>query len=141
MPVNVVLSGRKLPHVARDYGSAMRRTRFLAIVIATIGLLSTTLALFPVRASDPPSHDLIVPSKAGQTVSVSWTGTIPPGTSPQNSCSSSPSPNDPHDINLAVPDGLYQGLVANFEFKITWDPVTPDETTSDEVLTVLDPNG
>src|SRR4051794_20008174 len=120
----------------------MRRTvRLLWSVIGIVGLTATTVATFPARASDPPSDSLVVPGTPGQSVQVTWHGTIPPGTNPTSDCNGGTSPTDDHDTTIQVPIGLYQFVTADFTFAITWTPASPDPQTSDEILTVTDPNG
>ncbi|TMM18284.1 MAG: hypothetical protein E6F97_12485, partial [Actinobacteria bacterium] len=111
----------------------------LAAAFAAAVLLVTTGS---VGASTPPTGSVTVPSTAGQTVSDSWTGTIPPGTNPTSDCSGLPSTSvDEHDIQVTVPTGVYSTLNAQFTFSITWTPGTPTEDTADEILTVIGPNG
>src|SRR5947209_2064599 len=120
----------------------MRRwIRLLWASIGVVGLTATTLAAWPVRASDPPSHSLVVPDTPGQTVQVTWTGTIPPGTNPTSDCNGGTSPTDDHNVTIEVPAGLYQGLTAKFRFAITWKPSSGTENTNDEILTVVNSKG
>lgn len=97
--------------------------------------VAAALACFslPVLASDPPSHDLAVPTTAGQTVTVEWTGTVPPGTPgvATNSCTSGVL-EDHHLVNLTVPDGAYTNVQVTAGFHIEWD-----DGGQDLVLTVL----
>jgi hypothetical protein len=93
------------------------------------------LACFPlpVLASEPPSHDLTVPTAVGETVTVEWTGTAPPGApgAATNSCTSGVL-EDHHLINLMVPDGAYDSVQVAARFHIEWD-----DGGQDLVLTVL----
>ena len=83
------------------------------------------------------------PSTVGQSATVSWTGTIPPGSHGTSDCATvSGDPTvDHHGIELTVPAGIYSSVTASFSFSITWTPGTPTEDTADEVLTLLDPSG
>src|SRR3954453_17101747 len=100
----------------------MRRTRtVLGAIIGVLGLTGTTMALLPAKASTPASHDVVVPTVPGQTVQVTWTGTIPPGSNPTNSCLAGAT-SDTHTVNVQVPPNLYQSLAATFSFKISWAP-------------------
>jgi hypothetical protein len=107
---------------------------------AFVGAIAIGVAAGLAGASNPPDHSVTVPATVGQTVTVSWTGTIPPGAAP-NSCALIPAPlTDSHLVNVSVPAGLYDTIDAQFTFQISWTPVA-DLSTSDEVLTVLDPDG
>lgn len=119
----------------------MRPYRWIAIVgliaMAAFGVVN----LSRTEASDPPSQDVTIPTEPGQTVTVTWTGTIPPGTNPSSGCELDPSgaTEDVHTIALDVPEGAYQQIVADVTFSITWTPPSGDENTADEILTVAAP--
>jgi hypothetical protein len=87
----------------------------------------------PALASDPLSHDLTVPTTLGQTTTVEWTGSVPPGASgaATNSCTSGVLEDD-HLINLTVPGGAYAGVQVTAAFHIEWD-----DGGQDLILTVL----
>jgi hypothetical protein len=109
-----------------------------AALVAAILLISTG----SVGASTPQSGSVTVPSTPGQSVSDTWTGTIPSGANPTSDCSGLPSTSvDEHDIQVTVPAGIYSTLNAQFSFSITWTPGTPTEDTADQVLTVIGPDG
>jgi hypothetical protein len=111
-------------------------TKFIVVILACLGL-SVGVA----GASVPASHTVTVPSAAGQTVTITWSGTIPASAGPTNSCTPLPAAlTDPHDVTVNVPAGLYNTVTAQFTFQITWTPVV-NINTSDEILTVLDPDG
>ena len=55
-----------------------------AAVVAT--LLGTFAVARPATASDPATSAITVPSVPGQTVTVTWTGTIPPLTNGTSDC-------------------------------------------------------
>jgi hypothetical protein len=79
-----------------------------------------------------------VPSTIGQTVSVTWTGTIPPLTNASSNCTAladTPAA-DTHTSTINVPAGVYNSVSAQFAFKITWTPVV-NSNASDEILTVV----
>ena len=96
---------------------------------------ATTLACIslPAAASDPPSHDLAIPTALGQNITVEWTGMVPPGApgAATNTCTSGIL-EDNHIINLSVPDGAYDGVQVTAGFHIEWD-----DGGQDLVLTVL----
>src|SRR2546421_12666592 len=101
----------------------MRRTiRLLWATIGVVGLTATTLATWPVRASDPPSHSLVVPDTPGQTVQVTWTGTIPPGTNPTSDCNGGAAPTHHHNHPIQGPAGPYPGLTAKVPVAIPREP-------------------
>jgi hypothetical protein len=87
----------------------------------------------PALASEPPSGDLAVPTTAGETVTVEWTGSVPPGApgAATNSCTSGVL-EDHHVINLTVPDGAYANVQVTAAFHVEWD-----DGGQDLVLTVL----
>ncbi|HKH46802.1 MAG TPA: fibronectin type III domain-containing protein [Thermoanaerobaculia bacterium] len=87
----------------------------------------------PVLASNPTSHDLTVPTAVGETVTVEWTGTVPPGApgAATNSCTSQVL-EDHHLINLRVPGTAYDGVQVTAGFHIEWD-----DGGQDLILTVL----
>jgi hypothetical protein len=104
-------------------------------------LASLALAVGLAAASSPPSSTITVPSTIGQTVSVTWTGTIPAAANPTSDCSTVPAAlADEHQSTVSVPAGVYNSLDAQFTFSISWTPVA-DASTSDEILTVVDPDG
>jgi hypothetical protein len=94
-------------------------------------------------ASTPPTDSITVPSTAGQTVTVTWTGTIPPFVDQDSDCAmyAGTALVDQHVSSVIVPAGVYSAVDAVFTFKISWNPVSGSEPASDEILTVLDPSG
>ena len=95
-------------------------------------------------ASTPPTDSITVPSTPGQTVSVTWTGTIPVLNNNTSDCSAPFAGTplvDQHVSTVIVPAGVYNNLDAYFKFKISWIPSTGQETTNDEILTILNPDG
>jgi ABC-type glycerol-3-phosphate transport system substrate-binding protein len=72
-----------------------------AAVFAAAGVLGGAAAI---RASDPSEQSASVPA-AGQTTTITWTGTIPAGAHPTSDCSSlGDEPTvDHHAIHLSVP--------------------------------------
>lgn len=113
----------------------MRKLALLALTA-----LTASLAPAPALASNPPAQQVTVPSTAGGTATITWTGTIPPGVNPASDCDSGLSPEDHHTVDISVPAGLYDTLSANATFSIAWTPSSGDEVTSDEILTVYGPD-
>src|SRR5437588_660952 len=111
-------------------------TAALCLIGASLGWLSF--------ASTPPTDSITVPSTAGQTVSVTWTGTIPVLNNNTSDCSAPFAGTplvDQHVSTVVVPAGVYNTVDAYFKFKISWIPSTGQETTNDEILTILNPDG
>jgi hypothetical protein len=108
-------------------------------VLVSFSLCSVAALLVMLSfASMPPADSITVPTTIGQTVSVTWTGTIPPLTNASSDCSllvDTPAA-DTHTTTINVLPGTYDSVSARFVFKITWTPVA-NNTTSDEVLTVV----
>ena len=122
-----------------------KRRRFLVVAIccAILG----TAAIMPitrsgllgiVNASDPATSNTTVPSTAGQTITVTWAGSIPPLTNATSDCAAlADTPTvDQHVSTVNVPNGLYNAINAKFTFTISWP--NPD---NDEILTVIKPDG
>ena len=108
---------------------------FAALLLCSIGAL---FAMFSF-ASTPPSSNITVPSSSGQTVTVTWTGSIPVlvnGTSDCANLADTPVV-DQHLPTITVPAGVYNTLNAKFTFNISWD----ENSGNDEILTVLKPDG
>jgi hypothetical protein len=95
------------------------------------------LAMFSF-ASTPPTSSITVPSTAGQTVSVTWSGTIPALVNASSDCAhlADTPVVDQHLPTINVPAGVYSNVNAKFTFTITWEP-----DGNDEILTVLNPDG
>jgi hypothetical protein len=91
-------------------------------------------------AATPDNQSVTVPTSTGQTRTVGWTGQIVPGTNPTSDCNGGTSTADVEHITINAP-ASYQNVSATFTFSIHWTPASPDETTSDEILTVVGPNG
>ncbi len=111
----------------------MRRNAVMTAVV--IALIAAAIAV-PSGASTPESSRITVPTKLGETRTVTWKGTISPGVNPTSSCPSPSSPSDEHTIKVRVPDGAYDSkrLFTRATFKIVWD-----NADNDEILTVLGP--
>lgn len=108
---------------------------FAAFSLCSIGALLAMLSF----ASDPPTNSITVPSTTGQTVTVIWTGEIPPLVNGASDCTNlADTPVvDQHLPTVTVPAGIYNTLNAKFTFNITWDGAAGN----DEILTVLKPDG
>ena len=112
----------------------MRRS-ILAAVAATA--LASITPLVSSEAANPASQSVTVPTTAGSTRTVTWSGTIPAGANPTSDCAGLPDQTkDIENITINVPTGTYNNLTATFAFSISWNPVVVEDT-SDEILTVV----
>jgi hypothetical protein len=107
---------------------------------AALGLCGLAALLAMVSfASAPPTSTITVPTEVGKSVTVTWTGTIPPlvnGTSDCKNLADTPAA-DQHMPTIVVPDGAYDHVSAKFTFNIQWDGAAGN----DEILTVVNPDG
>src|SRR5690349_3588826 len=104
----------------------------LALGVAGLVLLPATGA-----AATPT---VTVPSQAGQTRTVTWSGTIPPsgaGTATSDCNGRDPSEVDEHDIRIVAPSGGYRSVAMTATFSIHWAQA---DNIHDEVLTVVNKN-
>jgi hypothetical protein len=106
----------------------------LAFSLCSVGTLLVMLSF----ASSPPADNVTVPSTIGQTVTKTWTGTIPVLTNASSDCTvlADSAVADTHTSTIIVPAGVYNTVSAQFTFNIAWTPVT-NINTSDEILTVV----
>ncbi len=107
---------------------------FATLLLCSAGAL---LAMFSF-ASSPPTNNITVPSTAGATTSVSWSGMIPALVNPASDCTNLADTQfvDQHLPTITVPAGIYNNVNAKFTFTITWE-----DDGNDEILTVLNPDG
>jgi hypothetical protein len=111
---------------------------------ATVALPIAAAAAFGVGAlhggaATPSTQNVTVPGKAGQTVTLTWNGTIPVVSAhPTNTCNGAGVGSDDADFVVALPRKGYDKFDATFTFTITWTPSNPTgaEDVNDEVLTV-----
>jgi hypothetical protein len=107
--------------------------------LPTLGLLAALVAALmsgSAAGSTPPASTVTVPTTAGQ-ITDTWTGTIMPGANATSDCSAPfDLVSDLHEVTINVPPGTYDTIDAQFRFTITWT-----DAGSDEILTVVDPNG
>src|SRR2546430_12890908 len=102
---------------------------FGAFVLCSIG---ASLGIFS-WASTPAADSITVPSTIGQTVMVTWTGTIPPLVNATSNCTTfvDTAAADTHTTTINVPANIYNTLSAQFVFNISWPPVA-DPSASDD---------
>ena len=103
-------------------------------------LLAASVSLAPtVFASVPSSHSVTVPTTPGETVTVEWTGTTPPGVNPASACTLPGGVGeDRHSLDIGVPAGAYDAVDVTAEFSIRWNAGTNVvvATDPDLILTV-----
>jgi hypothetical protein len=90
-------------------------------------------------AATPATQSVAVPSKAGQTATYTWTGTIPAASPhPTNDCNGAGVGEDDEAFTVTVPRKGYDKFDAVFTWQISWTPSNPTgaEDLNDEVLTV-----
>src|SRR5258705_9902494 len=108
------------------------------ILAAVTGTITRLSGVGTAEASNPGTSMVTVPSTGGQTVTVTWTGTIPPLTNATSDCTTfADTPTVDQQLSTVnVPAGTYSLVSAQFRFKITWAPVI-SANASDEILTVV----
>src|SRR5436305_11959960 len=112
------------------------RAAVLALAVLALATLTIVLVARPSRGSTPPSHTVTAPAPGQPPVTVTWTGTIAPQSTPTSDCNDSVNP-DEHAIALAIP-ALPAGSVVQASFQISWQTAS---TTSDQILTVDSDSG
>jgi hypothetical protein len=122
------------------------RGRMARAVIAAVAVAFAAAAVGALHggAATPGTQSVTVPTKAGKTVNVTWTGTIPAASPhPTSDCNGAGVGNDDEGITVAIPRKGYDRFDAVFTFAITWTPSNPtgQETLNDEVLTVNSADG
>jgi hypothetical protein len=81
------------------------------------------------------ADQVTVPSTPGQTVSVTWTGTVLPGANPGSDCSGTALSTDPHIVNILVPPGTYSAVSVLATATITYSGA------ADLIVTIVRPDG
>jgi hypothetical protein len=130
-----------MPRFPRPGGRAALRAAIAAVAAAVVAV---ALGAMHGGAATPATQSVTVPSKAGQTVSVAWTGTIPAASPhPTSDCNGAGVGNDDEGIAVTIPRKGYDKFDATFTFSINWTPSNPtgQETLNDEVLTVNSADG
>src|SRR5437879_1920156 len=88
-------------------------------VLVVFSLFSVAALLaFLSWAADPPTRTITVPSTVGQTVSVTWMGTIPPLANASSDCTALADLPlaDTETATINVPPGTYDTVTAHFTF-------------------------
>ena len=115
-----------------------------ALALAVAALATAALGALHGGAATPTTQGVTVPAKIGQSVSVSWTGTIPVASAhPTNDCNAAGVGSDQADVAVTIPRKGYDRFDAVFTFQIAWTPSNPtgQETLNDEILTVNSSSG
>src|SRR4051812_43656496 len=115
----------------------------VAFVLVLAALAAVGAGAVHGGAATPSTQSIAVPSKAGQTATATWSGTIPPASAhPTNSCNGAGVQADDEGLALTIPRKGYDRFDATFTFQISWTPSNPtgDEQLNDEVLTVNSPD-
>src|SRR2546423_6517315 len=115
--------------------------RRCAVALSGAVLVATGLSLPYAEGSTPANSNLTVPTTPGQSVSVTYTGTIPAASVNPNECATEGGTTaDAHTVTITAPPGGYKTVNAVFLVSIKWTP-NVNEATSDEILTLEAPNG
>src|SRR5436189_4048352 len=100
-------------------GTGVRGGRGLRVLVV-IGMLGAMVGVGTSQASTPPSGTVTVPTAAGQTVTDTWSGTMPAGSNATSDCSLyADSPlSDQHSVTVNVSAGAYGQVVASFTLNV-----------------------
>src|SRR3954451_19182783 len=120
-------------------GSVVR----VVLVLVLAALAAVGVGAVHGGAATPSMQSIVVPSKAGQSATVTWTGTIPAVSAhPRNSCNGPGVQVEDEGLGVTITRKGYDRFDATFTFEISWTPSNPtaDEQLNDEVLTVNSPD-
>src|SRR4051812_14333171 len=111
------------------------RTRRLGAV-GTAAVLSTVLTVAFYTGSSSAADQVTVPTTVGQTVTVSWQGTVLPGANTSSECGQATDVGaDTHAIDVAVPAGAYDSVSVQGTASIAF------QGSNDLIVTVVLPDG
>ncbi|MGH9051276.1 MAG: hypothetical protein ACRDY4_16215 [Acidimicrobiia bacterium] len=103
------------------------------------GLVSVFVASAGLAVVAPSSHaqeEVTVPTTPGETVTVTWEGTVLPGANPTSECGlPTDAGADTHDVELAVPAGAYDQVAVVATATISY------EGPNDLIVTIRRPDG
>jgi hypothetical protein len=109
-----------------------RRQGVVGLAVLVAALL--TVVLYP--GSSAAQDQVTVPTTAGQTVTVTWQGTVLPGANASSECGQDTDLGaDTHAIDIAVPAGTYDQVSVQGSVAIKFDG------PNDLILTVVMPDG
>ena len=106
----------------------MNRRRSLVLV----PIVALVLIVVP---SSQAADQLTVPTTIGQTVQVTWQGSVLPGANPTSDCSGTAISTDTHDVSIVVPTGAYTTVSVQASATVTFTG------QADMIVTVVAPNG
>lgn len=96
-----------------------------AVVLAVVALAPVSLA----------QDQVTVPTTVGQTVTVTWEGTVLPGANPSSDCSGTAVSPDVHEVEISVPAGTYDQVAVLATATISYSG------NNDLIVTVVFPDG
>jgi hypothetical protein len=106
----------------------------LARRLIPILVLASALVIVIVPGS-LAADQVTVPATQGETVTVTWTGTVLPGANPGSDCSGAALGADVHDVNIQVPAGTYSNVSVLVIATVSFDGPT------DLIVTIVRPDG
>ncbi len=109
---------------------SVRRLALSALVVA-LALVTAATLTNKSHAQEP----LTVPTTVGQTVTVTWQGTVLPGANATSECGQLDVGADTHTLDLAVPAGAYELVSVDATATISYDG------PNDLIATVVFPDG
>ncbi|MGH3645910.1 MAG: sialidase family protein [Micromonosporaceae bacterium] len=99
------------------------------IILVTGGIVGVAS---PAQAQEP----VTVPTTPGETVTVTWEGTVLPGANPSSECGQPTDVGaDSHEIDLVVPDGTYDQVTVLATATVSYDG------PNDLIVTIIRPDG
>jgi hypothetical protein len=104
-----------------------RRLLVLGAVIALVAIIGV-----PTLAG---ADQMTVPTTVGQSVTLTWQGTVLPGANPTSDCSGTALSADSHDVDIAVPSGAYTSVSVLATATVVFTG------TTDMIVTVVFPDG
>jgi hypothetical protein len=107
----------------------MRGRRF-ALVSIVSALAATVLA-----PASLAQEQVTVPTTPGETVTVSWEGTVLPGVNPSSECGTTDVGADTHAVDLVVPAGTYDQVTVLMTATVSYDG------PNDLIVTIALPDG
>jgi hypothetical protein len=111
---------------------ALRRTG----LIESAALLSALLTIFLYTGASAAQDQVTVPTAVGQTVTVSWQGTVLPGANASSECGQATDVGaDAHAIDIAVPAGTYDSISVQGTASVAY------QGSNDLIVTVVMPDG
>jgi hypothetical protein len=104
--------------------------------VGTAAVLSALLTVAFYTGSSAAADQVTVPTTVGQTVTVSWQGTVLPGANTSSECGQATDVGaDTHAIDVAVPAGTYDSVSVQGTASIAF------QGSNDLIVTVVLPDG